>query len=239
MCSVLATAGGCTLTTSLDGLTSPADAGRAETSVEAATVDASRADPCAESSLIVCFAFDTDTSGRPDSGATATNVDLVDSARGRVARFSAARRSSIRMGGGATWNGPALTLEAWVAPDRIPEAGGRFGLVDAEQRVSMFLYPDGRVHCRVSNVVEAVTPPIPLGTFTHVACVVDREGIAAYANGVFADRLKVDYDPGNDEQPTFIGANAPDGGDHYEGLLDDVRIHRLALDAAVVSSHAR
>lgn len=238
---MLATAGGCTLTTSLDGLSSPSalDAGRAETAVEAATVDAARADPCAESTLLACFSFETDTSSRPDTGAVTNDVDLVDNARGRVARFSQERRSSIRMSGGASWNGPALTLEAWVAPARLPGAGGRFGLVDAEQRASMFLYPDGRVHCRVGNVIEAVTEAIPLGTFTHVACVVDREGVSAYAKGVFADRLKIDYQPGNDDQPTFIGANAPNGGDHFEGLLDDVRVHRVALDAADVARHAR
>lgn len=240
-CSVLATAGGCTLTTSLDGLSSPSppDAGRAETTLEAATADASTVDPCAESTLLACFSFETDTSTRPDAGAVTNNVDLVDNARGRVARFSQERRSSIRMGGGASWNGPALTLEAWVAPDRLPDAGGRFGLVDAEQRASMFLYPDGRVHCRIGNVVEAVTPQIPLGTFTHVACVVDRDGISAYANGVFADRLTIDYQPGTDDQPTFIGANAPNGGDHLEGLLDDVRVHRVALDAGEIARHAR
>jgi len=38
---------------------------------------------------------------------------------------------------------------------------------------------------------------------------------------------------------TFIGANAPARGDHFDGLLDDVRVYGMALSQDTIAAHAR
>ena len=236
-------AAGCLLTTSLDDLsTGESDAGRVDAPADAvadvqAMPDAAREDPCTESTLIICFSFETSTTGAPPGGAVASSVDLVSGSRGRVARFTTSGRSMIRIPASAAWEVSTFTFEAWVSPGRIPAADERFGVVDSEFRAAMFLYPDGRIHCR-AGTAEAVTVPIEVDRFTHVACVFDADGIAAYANGELGERRKAPFTVGSG-QPTLIGANAPDGGNHFDGLLDDVRVHGVALDAAIIQRHAR
>lgn len=238
----------CLLTTSLDGLAgSQSDAGGVDAAIDAAldvvdaTLDGGREDPCAESSLIICFPFELDTAGVPPSGATATAVDLVSNDRGRTGRFSSSTKSMIRIPASTAWEVGTYTFEAWVSPRRIPAADERFGIVDSEFRAAMFFYPDGRIHCRAGTsdgTLEAISAPIQVDRFTHVACVFGTEEVSAYANGEIGERRRLAFTIGNG-QPTLIGANAPSGGDHFDGLLDDVRVHGVALDAAVIQRHAR
>ncbi|MBS2014053.1 MAG: LamG domain-containing protein [Deltaproteobacteria bacterium] len=242
--TALVGASGCLLTTSLGELTAGdggGDAGRADAAVDVITevaprLDGGPEDPCSESTLIICFPFETSTAGIPAAGTVATSVDLVSGGRGRAARFSSAAGSRIVIPSSAAWEVAAFTIEAWVSPRRVPATDERFGLVDSEFRGSMFLYPDGRVHCRAGTNggnVEALSAPIQVDRFSHVACVFDVDSVAAYANGELSERRQLARVVGTG-QPTFIGANAPNGGDHFDGLLDDVRVHRVPLDGAVI-----
>lgn len=235
----------CSLFTDLGGYSEErrADPQAADSAVEgsadAAPTPASS--PCDDPDLVACFSFEgtlADSSAQAQTPRLARGVAFAPGHRGLAGSFDPAEQSRIELDPSPAWDSPAFTLEAWIAPRRIPEPGTRASIIDSELRASMFLYADGRVHCRGGDI-EALSAPVPAGTFTHVACTFDRERVRAFTAGVRAsDVLKASSGWSNDA-PTLIGMNAPSGGDPFDGLIDELRVFRVVRSDASIAADAR
>lgn len=77
------------------------------------------------------------------------------------------------------------------------------------------------------------------GELNHAACVFAQGRIFPYLNAVLGDARDGPSSARENTGPTFIGANAPAGGDHFDGLLDDVRVYGRALSQDTIAAHAR
>jgi hypothetical protein len=120
----------------------------------------------------------------------------------------------------------AITIEAWVRPDSTNDT--RSGVLDANARWAIFLSDTARPRCVVGNTsIEGL--PIPLGTWTHVACTFDRLHLRLYVDGVEVNQVLSNVMlPPADGDGVHFGEDGPGGGDQLDGFIDDVRIFSIA-----------
>ena len=85
------------------------------------------------------------------------------------------------------------------------------------------------------NILNA--GPVVANTWIHLAATYDGTNTCFYTNGSLAASAMIAVQP-NDTFPLRIGAGATEGpgGFWFPGRVDDVRIYRVALDAAHVSA---
>ncbi len=74
--------------------------------------------------------------------------------------------------------------------------------------------------------------PVVTNTWMHLAATYDGAKARFYTNGILAASVTVAFRP-NDAFPLRIGAGATEGNGSFwfPGLIDDVRVYRVALDA--------
>jgi len=188
------------------------------------------ASPCA--TAVACFPFDGDANdASPQANhATATDVSWVDGEEGMAIRLGAS--STLVLPTHPSLGLPAYTMQAWIRPAELPTGTERMALVDAQSRWSMWLYPDG-LHCR-----GVVGTTIPVGVWTHVACVHDGTVLHVFVDGVEVASAEDAVDPTPPPDDVRLGSNAPDGGDELIGDIDGLVIHAEALSEAALCAAA-
>ncbi len=143
-----------------------------------------------------------------------------------------------------------VTASAWVRFDALPTSGNAMHLIDAWNVTENYhlstrnvggvvtfycgfhkrpntsqMYPE--VHC------DSTTHPIA-GTFYHVATTFDGQTLRLFVNGQMENSITVSGSPysGPTSNPNVrIGANR-DELDHFNGMIDEVRIYDRALSDA-------
>jgi hypothetical protein len=137
-------------------------------------------------------------------------------------------------------NPESITVAAWINPDRVDSP------MDFVYTLFGYrLYIDaGRVVSQVSPSSPEATNPIwrfasiSAGEWSHAAVSWDAPSgeWATYLNGV--DNGVIEKGPDNplrvNQRPLFIGAQAwrlNDSRNHFDGLIDDVRIYNMALNS--------
>jgi WD40 repeat protein len=143
----------------------------------------------------------------------------------------------------------SLTLAAWVRPAaEVTES--HHGIIDDkfewsgdEARGGYFLRLSARRNL-LFHLIPASgggkgcwSPPIPPGTWTHVAGVYDAktQTARAYVNGMLVGTETSVAPPGPTNRPLRIGAN---GVNQLHGSLDEVRVYNRALSEAEIRSLA-
>ncbi|WP_208544454.1 FG-GAP-like repeat-containing protein [Saccharomonospora piscinae] len=145
-----------------------------------------------------------------------------------------------------------ITVSGWVRPDSLDNGtqrifGTRINGGTAGVEVT-FQNTRGQARIAVAGRSESPgdgyrkhvfdTPSIKAGQWHHVAAVMDYEADAVrlYVDGVARSAPDPDKRFGSDHyryagatQPDSLG-RSPDGGAYYRGSLDDVSVHRVALD---------
>ncbi|MFP4057061.1 MAG: family 16 glycoside hydrolase [Candidatus Brocadiia bacterium] len=151
-------------------------------------------------------------------------------------------------------SGEALTLAAWVRPERFDHIRGRDGRIlskatgVAEQDHFWMLSTWGvgkavRLRFRIktdgsTTTLVAGSGDLRPGVWTHVAAVYDGSRMALYKDGQLVGTTPkkgtIDADP---QVPVWIGDNPPEPGSRpWAGLIDDVRIYPCALSRAHVAA---
>ena len=145
--------------------------------------------------------------------------------------------------------GASLTLEAWINPDRM-DAGFVPLIVKSggyATTYGLFLVNGNRLGLGISDAANRYNlytnyGVIPFNAWTHVAGVVDAAThlMTIYLNGVqVAQQGYGGYAPVDDGTPLLIGNETPanvNGDGYYEGLIDDVRLWRVARTAAEIAA---
>jgi hypothetical protein len=130
-----------------------------------------------------------------------------------------------------------ITLELWLRVDATPPAAGRAGLLDDNGQWGLFLSPAMEVRCTMSTTT-VIGLTIPMGEWTHVACVYDRQTVQLYMNGDTGPSVSQTAElPTTGTDGVRIGQNSPTG-DPLTGALDDVRIWSRALTPLEVCAAA-
>ncbi|EYF02301.1 LamG domain-containing protein [Chondromyces apiculatus] len=187
--------------------------------------------------LLACFSFDDDDAADASSFHRAvdeSNLAYENGIDGRAARMNAS--SYIRLGASADWNVSAFTVEMWFRIEDTPNDGARSGLFDSDGRMGMWIRDEAAHVSCAGQGTELSGGDVPLGTWTHLACVHDGVQMLLYRNGVLLDaRDTTVLTPSNGT--VAIGGNAP-SGDPFLGLLDGVRVYNVARTDAQICADA-
>lgn len=181
-----------------------------------------------------------DSSGNANHGQL-RGARWVPQGDGHALRFSGDDQY-VDMGSPEALNitGP-VTLEAWVHPERIPDAepgilGKSFG------SYGLTWYKDGSCYWYVGSGGNKCHAPVATGAWFHLVGTFDGAALSLYVNGALADTAKSEFDaipPDTTFQIGRIRANtgsdAPTAG--FPGLVDDVRVYSRALAAGEVLDH--
>jgi hypothetical protein len=130
-------------------------------------------------------------------------------------------------------DGP-MTVEAWVKPSQLK---GRRGLVNKTENSEFGLFvSDGKPTFSVwagpkyanANAKEGA---LVAGRWQHVAGVFDGQEARVYVDGVLAGKAAGAGERKRNMHPLYVGADPDSVGkpdSFYEGLVDEVRISKLA-----------
>jgi hypothetical protein len=191
--------------------------------------------------LRACFAF---TGGTVTNGAgtslsiSSQNVGATAGPVGGAIALTATSVIHIAESAALELPGP-YTFEAFVRLGAAPSAAGRAGIYDENGEWGIFINDQRQVYCTNGPVVG---PALVLNTWTHVACVYDRQHVILYVGGqlvamtpMTGDLVLTTADGGNLGQDCRAGGTS---GDPMTGALDEVRIWASARSASQIAAAA-
>jgi hypothetical protein len=192
---------------------------------------------CEEAGLVACYPFEGDGNDASMNGNDATTLE-VDYDPGHVGQAIVLDGDSrVTVGPSQSFGIGAFTLEVWVYPSELPAQGDRFGIADWNEVFDVWIYPWG-VRCHYDLGAMAGSP-IPLDTWTHVACTFDGATLRTYIDGTeTASEPYTDSSPLPPPVPVFIGANEPFGDDNFIGMFDEMRVFDHARTQAEICAAA-
>jgi Concanavalin A-like lectin/glucanases superfamily/Bacterial Ig domain len=182
-----------------------------------------------------------DSSGTGNNGA-ATSTSWNASGRfGGALQFNGTsslvtipHTSSLGLTGG-------MTIEAWVRPTALL-AWNTVVLKEHQVGLAYSLYANGDTanpssYLRIAGAEHSVhgTAPVALNTWTHLAATYDGATMRFFVNGT---QVGAQPRTGNIEASTnalYIGGNQF-WGEHFTGLIDEVRVYNRALTAAQIQT---
>ncbi len=128
----------------------------------------------------------------------------------------------------AKWDGPSGSWQGLI---------GKRQAGDWDREIMMWYFElerdawDIGFHREGSGI--ATGQMLEVGQWTHVAVTFDGATAKIYIDGVIVDEGSFSF--GNDtEAPVVIGAAAEDGGNPFNGALDEVRIYDIVLSEAEI-----
>lgn len=152
--------------------------------------------------------------------------------------------SEITAANSAQQNSDYTTIAFWVNVKNLPVNGEAFLLSNGgwQERWKISLPAHGKPVFTTNNTSgisdmdsggdNALVP----GTWTHVAMTHDGTNDKIYFNGEVVATKAVDGALNSTSHPLGIGYNPVDGGNYFEGSLDEVRIYNRALSDAEVAA---
>jgi len=159
---------------------------------------------------------------------------------GGALRFTGAAGQSMAVANHASLNMvDAVTISAWVYP---VEWGGNRRVVQKGNGDNQYrlLAENGELVWEISNVGRIETTLPPAGAWFHLAASYDRLQMRVYVNGEEIASLPRTTPMATSGDPLYIGTKTPNStaGDHFNGLLDEVRIYGRAVPAAEIAAMA-
>jgi len=206
-------------------------------------------------SLVACYSF----SGNAKDGSGNGHDGTVTSATLTADRFTNVN-SAYNFGNGKyidiipadSFLNSNYTYSAWVKPASIPAFGGStyvlsIGSTAGDQAISLqnnsnwvgwsaagYTGTGG-----VPGATQSVTGILPsINTWYHLVSVRNNSTLKLYVNGHLAATTNPPALPYYGSDPTkkaVIGERFPLGGANFNGVIDDVRIYKKALDSAEIS----
>lgn len=224
-------------------------AGNATTSAPVSVTVASSPPPTSPPlGLVAAYAFEegagttvADASGTGNSG-TITGASWTTAGRfGKALSFN----------GSTNWvtinDAPSLdltsgmTLEAWVKPAAL-SSWRQVILKEIPNGLAYSLYahnnapqPAATINVGGSDQSAVGTSALPLDTWTHLAATYDGSTLRLFVNGAQAQAVSVSGTLITSNAPLRIAGNAV-WGEHFSGVIDEVRVYNRALSASEIQS---
>ena len=132
----------------------------------------------------------------------------------------------------------ALTVEAWVKPDRVTAREGII-LVDKGFTWNLFIDPDGYPAFQYPGDIppETISPtPLVVGETYYLVGTIQDGVMKLYVNGELVDEAEVSAIPPN-EQPIHVGRGVGAVRFEFYGVIDDVAVYDRALSAETIVGH--
>lgn len=193
-------------------------------------IDAAVGEPfCSGSGLVACYEFEADArDGGPNAlDPTTSNVAFAPGKVGMA--LVSGDESSLEVANTPLIDVSALTIEAWIQPSQLPNAGERMGIVDVEGQYGFFLHPEGQIQCTAGGG-QQIAANIQVGRWTHVACTYDGANRLVYVDGVVISTATGGPLPTNGTMGMTIAANnGPGAASRLIGMVDQLRLWSRAL----------
>jgi PKD repeat protein len=203
-------------------------------------VAAAVAPPPSGNGLVAAYGFDegggsttADQSGNNNSGALIGTAWSTNGHTGNALSFNGATSRVSVTDADSLDLTTALTLEAWIRPSALT-AWRTVVLKERSGGIVYSLYannsadrPAGQVDIGGEQNAAGLTK-LPLDTWTHLAATWDGATLRLYVNGVEGGSKAVTGELFNSSGTLDIGGNNV-WGEHFAGLIDDVRVYNRAL----------
>lgn len=216
----------------------PADGGSSVPPAEVAPELGKAVCPANEKALVLCLRFEDalfDESA-PPAQVTERGLVYAPGLTGSAGRFD--MDTDVDVAAAAGLGTGAFTIEAWLRPQRLPASGQRAGIVDRERHFGMFMLPGGDVECSVGASKAVASGALEVGQWSAVACTFDGSTVVAYSGGMSrstAGGASLEMIVGQPDMA--IGRNSPTG-DHFSGLIDNVRLWNVSRTQAQICASA-
>jgi hypothetical protein len=193
-----------------------------------------------------------------DAGAGTALADLSGNANNGTLS-GATWTTSGRHGGALSFNGSSnlvtvpdsasldlttgMTQEAWVRPAALGSDWRTVLLKERPGGMSYDLYahgtpsvnvPTGEINLGGADQTASGTAALSLNVWTHLATTYDGATLRLYVNGTQVGQKAVSGPILTSTGALRIGGNTVYGGEHFSGLIDEVRIYNRALTAAEI-----
>ena len=175
------------------------------------------------------------------NNATGNDIPTVDGVIGKAARFDGSK--VVTLPGSVSMNvadGGTFTVSAWVKVDAV--AAGRSLLYARRQGAQTFFVglDKGVPFVQVGDAVSPAGEPLKAGAWTHVAVTAAGNDIALYVDG--KPYAKLDARLPAMSGPATLGGDVAGQADTlvpFVGMMDEVRISRIARPAALIAVDAQ
>ena len=155
--------------------------------------------------------------------------------------------SKITASNSAQLNSPYTTVSFWVKPNSLPASGEMFLMSFGgwQERWKISVPNHGKVvwttnnSSGISDMDAGGGNELVIGKWTHFTFVHDGTNDKIFVNGVLANSKAVAGTLNNTTHDLGMGYNVVDGGNWFDGVLDDVQIANFALsDAQIAAAYA-
>lgn len=209
----------------------------------------SAATALAEDGLVAHWKFDedsgeiaSDSSGGGHDGTIHHAQRRAGAGKAGGALWCDGEKAFVDFGAAETLNlGKEFTIEAWIKPE-APNGHNMTILAKGFRYAGCFNLRMGIPWDRSKLMLEAGAYrtheiPIPLGEWSQVAGVCDGQRVGIFVNGELVSSRPFGGGFKPNETSLTIGKSvgAPDGGEFFKGLIDEVRIYNRALPKYVLS----
>ena len=178
-----------------------------------------------------------------------TNVGVAETGlAGNAGDFN--KNGNVQISGEALTDAPEWTFSAWINWDGSPTESQTIMGNDVSGSAVAGMW----FHIRTDNKLWASpydgsrgvdltsSQTVPVGEWTHVAITFKDKEFVMYFNGEETARAKFESYPDSVTNPINIGSHYNSGGSmlhKYGGLIDEVKIYRMALDADQILAQAQ
>jgi chitodextrinase len=182
------------------------------------------------------FAGNANDSSPFGNNATVEGASLTKNRFGYAANaYQFTGAESITASNSVALNSDYATISFWVKVDALPASGEAFLLSNGgwQERWKISLPNHGKP-VFTTNGTGGISDmdsnsPLPVGEWRHVVMVHDGTQDKIFINGVLANAKNVSGTLNSTGHPFGIGYNPIDGGNYFEGSLDDIQIYNVAL----------
>ena len=207
--------------------------------------DLQSTEPVVAGDLVAYYPFDGNGADVTDYQNDASGVKLAADQFGRTNKAAAfdGAATEVTAANSPQLNTPQTTVSFWVNPNSLPASGEVFLMSFGgwQERFKISLPGHGKPvwttnHTGgISDMDSGDGNELTVGTWTHCVFVHDGLKDKIYMNGVLVAEKDVVGDLNNTTHPLGIGYNPIDGGNWFDGLIDEVQIYKVALDDQAIA----